>query len=164
MVDEAWNRVRMKGEEKKRKTSVDKEEKEKRGHIGKLQQMFGGGTQPSKRQVRIGSPKIKNCVRSKLDRCLVHRCPYVKTQKKKRIMAKDEEGRVRCMDKLIDEWLCETRIRVGSSIDSSGFVLGGKGGASKDVRSADNHVGAPLPRKRVEIDDNVGLKHGQAVD
>ena len=79
-------------------------------------------------------------------------------------MAKDDEGRVKCLDKVVDEWLCETRIRDGSNIDSSSFVLGGKGGVSKDAKNDDNHVGALLPRKRVENTDNVGLKHGQAVD
>ena len=77
------------------------------------------------------------------------------------MMTRDEEGKVRCVDKKIEDWICQKRMREGSSVTSSDLNLGGKGGASKDVQTDRNHVASLLPRKFMEKID-VGVKHGPA--
>ena len=138
----------------KERSSLDKEKTD----INRIQQLFGGGRKSSltTKQVRPNSPKIKPCVRSKLDRCLVHRCPFVKEEEMKRMMMKDDEGKVRCVDKKVEVWKCQKRNRDGSNVQlDSGLSLGGKG-TRKDVQNERKHVDAQLPRKPSEKIDGGG--------
>ena len=80
------------------------------------------------------------------------------------VMGRDEEGKVKCMDRMIEEWICETRSGAGN-IMSSELSLGGKiKGVSTDVLNARNHVGATLPHRPSIKFDGVGEKHGKADD
>ena len=79
-------------------------------------------------------------------------------------MGRDEEGKVKCMDRMIEEWICETRSGA-SHMMSSELSLGGKiKGVSTDVLDVRKHVGATLPRKPPTNIDGVGEKHGKADD
>ena len=79
-------------------------------------------------------------------------------------MGRDEEGKVKCMDRMIEEWICETRSGAGHMM-SSELSLGGKTkGVSTDVWNARKHVGATLPHRPSNKFDGVGEKHGKADD
>ena len=74
----------------------------------------------------------------------------------KRMMMKDDQGKVRCVDKKVEVWKCQTRIRDGSSaVRGSVLSLGGKG-ESTNVQTDRKHVASQLPRKPIEKIDGVG--------
>ena len=74
----------------------------------------------------------------------------------KRMMMKDDEGKVRCVDRKVEVWKCQTRIRDGSSVVlDSGLSLGGKG-TRKEVQNERKHVDAQLPHKPSEKIDGGG--------
>ena len=74
----------------------------------------------------------------------------------KRMMMKDDEGKVRCVDRKVEVWKCQKRNRDGSNVElDSGLSLGGKG-TRKEVQSERKHVDAQLPRKPSEKIDGGG--------
>ena len=54
---------------------VDPGENTESGTMRRVQDMFGGAVK--RKQVRSNTTPIKKCVRSKMNRCLVHRCPFL---------------------------------------------------------------------------------------
>ena len=113
------------------------------GTVGRALNMFGGGT--LRKQVRKLSTPNKKCVRSKLNRCLVHRCQFVEEEKSRRLLGRDEGGKV--VFKMIQEkvWKCQSQKDDESSLPSSNPILGGKFGGRKEVQT-----------KRVHMDSLVG--------
>ena len=75
--------------------------------------MFGGAVKT--KQVRTSSTPNKKCVRSKMNRCLVHRCQFLEEERMKKILSKKEDGNI--VQKTVVEkvWRCGADSRdVGS--------------------------------------------------
>ena len=109
------------------------------GTVSRALSMFGGGT--LKKQVRKQSTPNKKCVRSKLNRCLVHRCQFVEEERSRRVLGRDEGGKVAF--KMIKEkvWRCQSQNNEECSLPSSNPNLGGKFGGRTDVQNEKKHMG-----------------------
>ena len=99
--------------------------------VRQAQNMFGGAV--SLKQVRKFNSPIKKCVRSKLNRCVVHRCQFLEEEKTKRILKRDEQGKVGFSMVTEKIWRCASVVNEDCSlprpIPGSGVLNGGR----KDV-------------------------------
>ena len=75
-------------------------------NIARMQSLFGGAVTTTIK-VRSPSTKPKKCLRSKINRCVTHRCLFHSVKRKKRKFKTDQEGKTRLVDEWFDEWVCE---------------------------------------------------------
>ena len=98
----------------------------------------GGNTVPDKKlnQVRPKYSSIKKCVRSRLNRCLTHRCRFKEVEQERRILARGDDGKMRQKTEIDRVWRCE----IGSS-SGRNSASGGKFGGRTDVLSGSQTCG-----------------------
>ena len=92
----------------------------------------GGKTVPDNKlqKVRPKYSSLKKCVRSKLNRCLTHRCQFEEVEQERRILVRGDDGRM-CQKTEVERiWRCE----VGSSSGKT-LASGGKFGGRTKVQS-----------------------------
>ena len=119
--------------------------------VKRAQNMFGGAV--AIKQVRKSNTPTKKCVRSKLNRCLVHRCQFVEEERTKRILKKDEQGKVGFSMVTEKVWRCPSMIEEDCSlprpIPGSGVLNGGRRDVLNDGKHMDRKWNAvQLPSSR----------------
>ena len=95
--------------------------------------MFGGAVKT--KQVRTSSTPNKKCVRSKMNRCLVHRCQFLEEERTKRILCKGEDGKVTQKTVVERVWKCGAVSKDEGSVSGTSSDLGGGMGGRRDVPS-----------------------------
>ena len=123
--------------------------------VHKLQNLFGGAVSRSK-QVRNNITPNKKCVRSRLNRCLVHRCQFVEVEQEKRILGRGEDGKICYKTSKERIWKCGTQLERGDLKPVSDSDLGGNLGGRKDAQNDDEHVDRKSqPSTASKIADNL---------
>ena len=123
--------------------------------VHKLQNLFGGAVSRSK-QVRNNSTPNKKCVRSRMNRCLVHRCEFVEVERERRTLGRGEDGKICYKTSRERIWKCGTQLERGDLKPASDSGLGGNLGGRKDAQNDDEHVDRKsLPSTASKIADNL---------
>ena len=94
------------------------------GTMGRVQEMFGGAVM-KKKQVRSNNTPNKKCVRSKMNRCLVHRCPFLEEEKSRRVLSRGEDGRIEFKMIVETVWRCSTQQKEEGSVSGNSSIRGG---------------------------------------
>ena len=99
---------------------------------------LGGNTVPDKKsnKVRPKYSSTKKCVRSRLNRCLTHRCQFEEVEQERRILTRGDDGKMRQKTEIDRVWRCE----VGSSSGKTS-ASGGKFGGRTKVLSGSQPCG-----------------------
>ena len=121
--------------------------------VRRAQSMFGGAVTTKK--VRLSNTPNKKCVRSKLNRCLTRRCPFVEEERSRRILKKDENGKVGFCVVSETVWRCSSTKEEGCSLPRPILNSGGLNGGRTKVLSTGEHMDrkllpAQLPCRQTE--------------
>ena len=111
-------------------------------NVRRAQSMFGGAVATKK--VRQSNTPNKKCVRSKLNRCLVHRCPFVEEERSKRVLKKDENGKVGFCVVSETVWRCSSVKDDGCSLPRPIPSSGGHDGGRIDAQNTGKHMDRKL--------------------
>ena len=92
-----------------------------------IQALFGGAVRTNNlNKVRSNSNNTKNCIRSKLGRCVIHRCNFLEVSKQVALFEKSSDGKRVLVKREVKEWKSEKSEKTMRKRDSgSNSVSGG---------------------------------------